>query len=445
MKTVLMLAHWFPPCSVYPTAAARSRGFAAWLNSFGWRPIVVAPEPGSVCIAHMGEPRPCDGCQQADGEIEAAYRVIRVPVRPKRPILTDPQLVDEGRAAAAIRTAAIKAITLPRLILSTAGRLDEHTNWPRAAEAVVEQLLRNEPVDALWASHAPASSLWAAARSAHRHGLPWVADLRDSIALTWELAPNRRRLPLTRVRRILRRANIVVDVTPQHSARDSAWLERHCETITSGFDPREWETLAPQQIAESRSQFEIVFAGEPVVPLRTLSAALAGLRLLRQGDKPTPLRLVYYGRSPHILQKAASRCGVADLLDCRGFLSPQDIRARLITADVLLLPTNDLGYSGIPGGKLYEYLAARRPILAVPGRDRFVNEVLRQTGAGVTASEPEEVAGALRCWIDEWHRTGSVPPIEPNAAIDRYAVPTLTERLAELLDRAVAEGPSRRG
>ena len=43
---------------------------------------------------------------------------------------------------------------------------------------------------------------------------------------------------------------------------------------------------------------------------------------------------------------------------------------------------------GIPGGKLYEYLAAGPPILAVDGTDPYVVQVFRDTGGGEGASSP---------------------------------------------------------
>ena len=67
----------------------------------------------------------------------------------------------------------------------------------------------------------------------------------------------------------------------------------------------------------------------------------------------------------------------------------QDVaRAAMVEADLLLVLPPETPEGGMPGGKLYEYLAAGPPILAVPGTDQFVMQVLRDTDAGSGASDP---------------------------------------------------------
>ena len=77
-------------------------------------------------------------------------------------------------------------------------------------------------------------------------------------------------------------------------------------------------------------------------------------------------------------------------MDDRGFVAPDRMPELIASASGLLLLTNEVGASGVPGGKFYEYLAAHRPILAVPDVDSFVREVLSRTGAGEAASNAEE-------------------------------------------------------
>jgi len=82
----------------------------------------------------------------------------------------------------------------------------------------------------------------------------------------------------------------------------------------------------------------------------------------------------------------------------RGFVDPPAVPAVSAGAGALLLLTNDAGDSGVPGGKFFEYLAAHRPILAVPGRDTYVASVLSRTGAGRLADDDGQVADALVGW-----------------------------------------------
>jgi glycosyltransferase involved in cell wall biosynthesis len=147
--------------------------------------------------------------------------------------------------------------------------------------------------------------------------------------------------------------------------------------------------------------------------------------------------VVYYGRSSDCVRRDAERFGLESITDCRGFVPQDQLRAHVRSADVLLLPTNEAGDSGVPGGKLYEYLAARRPILAVPGQDRFVARVLEETRAGVSATSPDDVAGALKLWSDELSARGVVAYRGDEKAVNRYSIKESARRVAEVLDATV--------
>lgn len=300
-------------------------------------------------------------------------------------------------------------------------------------------------VDALWASYPPAGSLWSSDRLAVRHGLPWIADMRDALTVGWMTHYARHIVARQRVRRLLRRAARVVEVSPPHARRDEAWLGRPCETITSGFDPQLWASVDTGGPRPPRKYLEVVCAGKMLDGYLTLASALPGFRRLLASDPQARVQIVYYGRSTDLVTKAAAEAGLSHIVDCRGFISPEELRARLAAADALLLPTNAAGLSGVPGGKLYEYLAARRPILAVPGHDEFVAGVLNETAAGVSATSAEEITQILSAWLAEWRTQGEVAYRGNSEAVDRFSIREGTHRLGSLLDAAVeARAPSPR-
>jgi len=344
-----------------------------------------------------------------------------------------------------VETTVRKTHTLGRLITASLTNLDVSCDWPFAALAAADRIVDSRHVDAVWATAIPVSSLWAGDAIARRNELPWVADIRDSLQIGWNLA-NYRHLPiLARTRRILGGATAVVEVTPEYAARDARWLGRPCETISSGFDPNQWRDVLPLAAATDRANLQVVCIGKIYPGYLTLGPALAGLSRLRAENPGARVRLIYYGRSHDVVREDAARHGVEDITECRGFVPPDELRAHLAAADVLLLPTNQAGHSGVPGGKLYEYLAARRPILAVPGDDRFVRGVLDGTGAGVGATSPGQVTAVLRRWLDEWSRTGEVAYTGREDAVNRYSIQESARRLATLLDAAADDhAPARR-
>ena len=105
------------------------------------------------------------------------------------------------------------------------------------------------------------------------------------------------------------------------------------------------------------------------------------------------------------------------------------------SAGVLLLPLrNDPQYRPILPGKLFEYLAARRPVLGIGQADGAMARVLADTGSGITADWDDAVA--MRAFIGKaWEQfcAGGIPATTGDIA--PYTRRNLTRKLAALLEK----------
>lgn len=123
-----------------------------------------------------------------------------------------------------------------------------------------------------------------------------------------------------------------------------------------------------------------------------------------------------------------------EAVEVLGFMPQREALRRMEETDFLLLTmTND--YS-LPG-KLFEYMATGKPILAISPRDGEVDRILRETGAGWCADpeRPDEIVDMLRraCEFTRTGRNGLSPDRD---AIRRYERPRLAAELADLLRRS---------
>jgi glycosyltransferase involved in cell wall biosynthesis len=244
--------------------------------------------------------------------------------------------------------------------------------------------------------------------------------------------------------------------------------------IPNGFDPADFAGLnrnpAPRwTIAHVGS----IFASRvPYTFLRVLEDWLE-----REPARIDQFRLRLVGRvCPEMLdrvsQEPLSRVVVHD-----GYLSHRESVQAMIDADLLLLLTNEETHDpGMITGKLFEYLGADRPILALtlPGE---ASRILEETNAGYAV--PPKDASAIRTVLETVHgNTHSVSTMnvevidrslnpnegkessadsgsKPNGvgmgtapdrdwdSVARYSRPVQAKRLAETLDAVATEARSR--
>jgi hypothetical protein len=88
-------------------------------------------------------------------------------------------------------------------------------------------------------------------------------------------------------------------------------------------------------------------------------------------------------------------------------------------------------------GKVYEYLAAGRPILAVPGHTG-VDALLDETRGGVSADSRDEIAALLRGWYQEYEASGTVASQSDPDAVQTHTLHAQARRLAALFDEVLA-------
>lgn len=301
---------------------------------------------------------------------------------------------------------------------------------------------------------------------------PWVADLGDPWALDEvNIYPTgfHRRRDLARMHSLLAGAAAIVMSTPEAVARvRHAFPDFRDKPIIAspvGFDTRDFETPLPKP---DNSVFRIVHTGY----LHTED----GLRLRRQRRLRRALRGSYLPvdmltRSHVYLLEAVERVVTADpTLDGKievhlvGALSavdqeyanrspaarthgyvPHDETLKIMrSADLLFLPMHDIPRgerAGLVPGKTYEYLAARRPILAaVPEGD--ARDLLAEAG-NASLCDPSDSAGmgrAISSEVERWRR--GLPQQKPREeVVARYERRNQAKQIAELFDSVLGTQP----
>jgi hypothetical protein len=99
-------------------------------------------------------------------------------------------------------------------------------------------------------------------------------------------------------------------------------------------------------------------------------------------------------------------------------------------ADSLLVVTEGASRRSVATGKLFEYLAAKKPILVL-GDETEAARIVNETGAGFATSaiDPVQIAAALRRLLT------SPPGLAAAESLEPYAHPAIAARLAQVIEQ----------
>jgi glycosyltransferase involved in cell wall biosynthesis len=207
-------------------------------------------------------------------------------------------------------------------------------------------------------------------------------------------------------------------------------------------DPEDFD-VASRQLDKSFTITHIGVMGRDRHP-QNLFAAIALLKETVPGFAEH-CRLQLYGQVGYRIKESIEAHGLRDQLVDGGNVPRAEALRLVMNSQLLLLLLNqqDNARGRIPG-KLFEYLAAKRPILCFGETDSDVAGIIRETASGETLSygaPAEEVAASLRL---AYGRFLAGDDFEPNLeAVNAFAYPRLTEKLAEMLNGITKKEMSR--
>jgi glycosyltransferase involved in cell wall biosynthesis len=279
----------------------------------------------------------------------------------------------------------------------------------------------------------PLESAHLAGAALQRRGVPWVADLRDG----WRFEAPREEWPLRVQRRfddalerfVVRSADAVVTVSEPLAADLRRRHRVHVETITNGFDPDDAEAGPATPPPATPGKLVLTHTGG-LGTERTLRPVLEGLARIaeREPDLADRVELVLAGAWTSAEQELYATPAFAPFVRHVGFLPRREAIALQRAADVLVLVTSG-ARTGEATGKLFEYLAAGRPILVL-GAGSAAGDIVTGAGAGmaIPTHDADAAEQALRTIL-----AGGLPA-PPASAIAPFSYPALTERYERLLE-----------
>ena len=364
---ILMIAFHFPPF-VGGSGINRTLKFVRYLPERGWDPIVLSAHPRAY---------PVIGSEQLE-EIPP-----HVPVR--RAFAFD------SSRHLGIRGTYFKCTAIP----------DRWVTWWFGAVTAGLSLIRQYRPDVIWSTYPIATAHMIGMTLSRLTGIPWVADLRDSMTEDGYPADRLTRACYLWIEKRVMRFSTKIIFTTEGTKR--MYQQRYpdveadkCIVLPNGYDEEDFrciDSVIQMPLVEGRL-LRVLHAGV-IYPYerdpRPFFRALA--RLKREGHlSPDRLRvdLRATGHDAYYIS-LVKELGIEDLVYVLPPIPYQEALQDCAGADVLLLLQGGSCDHQVPA-KVYEYLRLGRPILALTTEKGDTAQVLKHVGGAFIIDMADEAA-----------------------------------------------------
>lgn len=365
-RKVLIIAYYFPPMGL--SGVQRTAKFAKYLPKYGWHPTVLTVGPTGYYAVD----------ESLLKEVEqSGVRIIRTSS-------LDPNRLFKKKGV----------ISMPserwRRVLQFVGDAlfipDTKIGWKFKAVRRATELLKSEHFDLIFATAPPQTDFLIGARLKRRFNLPLILDYRDAwleYPFKYFVTPLHRFLHKRLERKVLKAAERVVVThrrVKEALVRKNVGFGYHdVVIIPQGYDPEDF-AQSPDVRPHSSRTMRLVHTGTFYAGRTpsTMLHALAGL------FRDTPslrgrIELVLVGNTRREDQQLVTKLGLQNDITFSGYMEHRAAVRMLMSADVAWFVLDNDYQSP---GKLYEYIGARKPILAsvVEG---YTKQLIEESGAGI--------------------------------------------------------------
>lgn len=398
--------------------------FAKYLKEYGWNPIIVCPLPGAY--------------QFFDDELEKEVEVSNLEVHRVNAKTPFHSLGSSGKKTGLITGKFAKYL---RLISRKIYFPDNKKGWIEPAILKASELISLKKIDVIYSTAPPFSNHIIGERLSKKYNIPLVVDYRDlflgnHFEGTVSASTFKRKLKLEQGWLTEAKGITVLDSYAAEiisNFEDS--VASKIKVLPHGFDPADFESPEKSTLDYKLNKLNVLYSGlfyesnQPDVFLKAWKKLIE-----KKPEVADKIHLHFQGGLDQRIKRIINELGLTNVVSDYGYVSHQVAVNNLLKADILWMISNfDVESKQIKSGKLFEYLGAEKPILALVHSGE-AKKLMEQYGASYVASPTsvEEVSSVLLTIYKDW-----VKKLIPNVNSDlvqKHNRQYLTKELSTFFD-----------
>lgn len=422
MQKVLVIAYYWPPAG--GPGVQRWLKFVQYLPDFGYGPVVYVPENPNYPITD----------RDLEKEIPATIQILKQPInepygwaallsKKKTKTISSGIIQDKNPSL------------IERILLWIRGNFfipDARKGWVKPSIHFLAKVIADEGIQTIITTGPPHSLHLIGLGLKRKYDVQWIADFRDP----WTSIGYHKKLRLTPwaakrhkllEKEVLVSANKIV-VTSQTTRNEFETITpKPIKVITNGFD----ENLSPRELDQD---FTISHLGSLLTGRNPLGLWQAIQQLIAENETfQKALKIKLAGVISEEVQISLQSLGLDAYVQQLGYLPHDQVIEIMQSSQVLLLLEIDSEETkGIIPGKLFEYLNAKRPILAIGPKDWEAGSMVEKSKAGkfLQHSDVALLKTVLLDWFNQYQE-GKLGC--HSVGIEQYHRRALTESLAKFI------------
>lgn len=423
MKRALVITYYWPPAG--GPGVQRWLKFVTYFKDFGIEPVVFIPDNPHYPLQD----------KSIVSEIPEGIEIIRFPIKEPYGFAKIFSKKKTNQVSSGIITNKNQS-ALEKLLLWIRGNFfipDARIGWVKPAVIFLKEYLAKNDMDIVISSGPPHSLHLIGMALKEELGIKWVADFRDpwtTIHYHQSLRLNKRaqKKHLKLESKVLNNSDLVVVTSARTKKEFQNITSVPIEVISNGYDIL--EKIEPNLDA----QFSIAHIGS-LLTNRNPELLWEILSELKDENKVFSKNLLIklVGAVSEDVLESLAVFGLTENYKTLGYVSHQEAIQIQHDAQVLLLVEMDSPETkSIIPGKLFEYVAANRPILAMGPEGSDVEEIIKETNTGVyfKYTDKEKLKQQVQLYYEAYLKAN----LNVNSKnIEKYSRSALTKSLSTIL------------